>query len=55
MARQIKTRVSSCYNVANPTKVDTIDALLKKYKNKEHILFAKLQDKYETFPECRFK
>jgi hypothetical protein len=50
--RAIKSRVLKCYNAANPSKVAEIDKLLKKYKNREHVLFGQLRVKYSTFPEC---
>ena len=50
--RAIKSRLLRCYNAATPSKVGEIDNLLKKYKNREHILFNRLRAKYETVPEC---
>ena len=41
-ARIIRQRLVKCYDAANPKKLSEVDYLLKKYKNKEHILFAQV-------------
>ena len=54
MTRTLRARILKCYQVANPEKIDSIDSTLKKFKGKEHILFAKLKGKYERYPECQY-
>jgi hypothetical protein len=46
-ARMIRDRVVRCYEAADPTKLDNIDAYMKKYKGKEGKLFSNLRIKYE--------
>jgi hypothetical protein len=50
--REMKARVTKCYEVANPTKLSEIDNIVEKYKNKERTLFAQLRNKYTKFPQC---
>lgn len=50
--RQTMARVVRCYEAANPTKVSEVEKFVKKYKGREHALFAQLRNKYEKFPEC---
>lgn len=50
--REIKDRVITCYEVANPTKLSEVDAIVEKYKNKEVALFARLKNKYPKIPQC---
>jgi cyclophilin family peptidyl-prolyl cis-trans isomerase len=42
-----KARLTEFYQKHNPSKVDTVDATLAKYKGKEEDLFQKLKAKYE--------
>lgn len=52
--RKVKERVMKCYEAANPTKISEVDKFIKRYKGKEHVLFAQLRNKYEKFPECQY-
>ena len=46
-----RSRLVAFYEKHNPSKVDTVDATLEKYRGKEEELFQKLKDKYEgQFP-----
>eukprot|EP00947_MAST-08B_sp_MAST-8B-sp1_P003660 g3660.t1 len=41
-----REQLEALYEVHNPDKLDTIDALLKKYKGKERSLIRKVKKKY---------
>jgi hypothetical protein len=51
----IKRRIVRCYEAANPKKLIEVDGLVKKYIGHETKLFAKLEEKYSKYPECRFR
>eukprot|EP01039_Chlorochromonas_danica_P005170 gene5170-5690_t len=51
--RRIRERVVKCFEAADPVKLTEVDDLLKKYKNKEYIMFRKMSNKYEKFAECK--
>ena len=51
----IKRRIVRCYEAANPNKLKEIDGLIAKYQGHENKLFAKLEEKYSKYPECRFR
>lgn len=52
--RQTRQPLEKCYNAANPSKVDEIDYIMKKYQGREQRLFAQLRTKYgEKHPECQ--
>ena len=53
--RYIRQRVVSCYTYAAPEKLDSVDNFLKKYQQREHILFAQLAAKYPKVPECNIR
>ena len=52
--RRIRERVTQCYEAANPTKISEVDKFIKKYKGREHVLFAQLRTKYQKYPECNY-
>lgn len=52
--RIVRDRVISCYEAANPTKLSEVDRFVKRYKGKEHVLFAQLKAKYPKVPECQY-
>jgi hypothetical protein len=46
-----RTKIRACYEENNPSKVNEIPDLLRKYKGKERKLWKKLQKKYEPKEE----
>jgi density-regulated protein len=45
-----KNRLTRYYQKFNPSKIDGLDAVLQKYKGKEHLLFIAIQKKYGPEP-----
>lgn len=45
-----KNRLTRYYQKFNPSKIDGLDAVLQKYKGKEHLLFKAIQEKYGPEP-----
>ena len=45
-----KTRLTRYYQKFNPSKIEGLDAVLSKYKGKEHLLFEAMQKKYGPEP-----
>lgn len=50
--RKVRENVVRCYEAANPTKLAEVDAFIEKYSGRQHVLYAKLRNKYHKFPEC---
>jgi len=46
-----KALIKSIYKDKNPSKLDDVDALLKKYDGREHDLFRQVCEKYKVNPD----
>jgi hypothetical protein len=51
---RLRTLLVRCYTAANPSKLNEIESLVKKYSKHDYVLRAKLREKYENYPECQF-
>ena len=49
---RLRAALVRCYTTANPEKLGEIDNLVKKHAKRDHVLRARLREKYENFPEC---
>jgi len=49
---KIEDRVRECYKVANPSKLNDVSKIVKKYGKKPEKLYRQLDSKYNQFSEC---
>ena len=45
----------NCYTIADPSKLNNVDSLLRKYEGREPKLLARIADKYPDTPECSIR